>query len=65
MWYFFDGKKRKIHFVDEPCMVNVAVSRAICQFVIVTDMENFSIVVEKEVTVKKIENKYTDSIFEI
>ena len=34
--------KKKIHFVDDPCMVNVAVSRAICQFVIVTDHDLFN-----------------------
>lgn len=34
--------KRNIDFVDDPCMVNVAVSRAIKQFVIVTDKKLFN-----------------------
>lgn len=34
--------KRGIDFVDDPCMVNVAVSRAIEQFVIVTDKKLFN-----------------------
>lgn len=34
--------KRGIDFVDDPCMVNVAVSRAIEQFVIVTDKRLFN-----------------------
>ncbi len=34
--------KRGIDFVDDPCMVNVAVSRAIEQFVIVTDRNLFN-----------------------
>lgn len=34
--------KRGIDFVDDPCMVNVAVSRAINQFVIVTDKKLFN-----------------------
>lgn len=34
--------KRGIDFVDDPCMVNVAVSRAIEQFVIVTDRKLFN-----------------------
>lgn len=33
--------KKGIHFVDDPCMINVAVSRAIEQFVIVTDKKLF------------------------
>ena len=34
--------KRGVDFVDDPCMVNVAVSRAIEQFVIVTDRKLFN-----------------------
>ncbi len=34
--------KRGIDFVDDPCMINVAVSRAIEQFVIVTDKRLFN-----------------------
>ena len=34
--------KRGIDFVDDPCMINVAVSRAIEQFVIVTDKKLFN-----------------------
>lgn len=34
--------KRGIEFVDDPCMINVAVSRAIEQFVIVTDKRLFN-----------------------
>ena len=34
--------KRGIEFVDDPCMINVAVSRAIEQFVIVTDKKLFN-----------------------
>ncbi len=33
--------KKGIYFVDDPCMINVAVSRAIEQFVIVTDKKLF------------------------
>ena len=34
--------KKGIEFVDDPCMINVAVSRAIEQFVIVTDKKLFN-----------------------
>lgn len=34
--------KKGIDFVDDPCMINVAVSRAINQFVIVTDRKLFN-----------------------
>lgn len=34
--------KRGIEFVDDPCMINVAVSRAIEQFVVVTDKKLFN-----------------------
>ena len=34
--------KRGVDFVDDPCMINVAVSRAIEQFVIVTDKKLFN-----------------------
>ncbi len=33
--------KKNIHFVDDPCMLNVAVSRAIRQFMLVTDHDLF------------------------